>query len=126
MDWNKTDFDSKCKLLGEKGEKFVYEKLVNKFPEPKFLILDIHSFCEMDFLIIDQIKKEIIEIYEAKTTTKDKKEFSAGSYLQLAILNLQQIKKSEYLSFIPCYLYVLRVDNNYWKTGEFSVFSQNI
>ena len=46
MEWKDLSFEEKCSLLGEKGEKFVYSKLLKKYPKDKYIILDLHSFCE--------------------------------------------------------------------------------
>jgi len=126
MNWNNIDFSEKCQILGDKGEQFVYDKLIQKYPPDKFLILDLHFLCEMDWVIIDKEKKEIIEIYKVKTTTRDKKEFSAGNIFQLRVFELQQKKKQRNMSFIHYSLYVLRADNNFWKDGNLNVISEEI
>src|SRR3989344_5611785 len=106
MNWNNIDFSKKCQILGEKGEQFVHDKLIKKYPPDRFLILDLHCLCEMDWVIIDKEKKEIVEIYEVKTTTRDKKEFSAGSLFQLKVFELQQKKKQRDMKFITYFLHV--------------------
>ena len=126
MKWKDISFEEKCSLLGEKGEKFVYSKLLKKYPKDNYIILDLHSFCEMDWVVIDKNKEEIIEIYEVKTTTKDKKEFSAGSHLQLLVFQLQKIKKQIRKEFIPSFLYVLRANNKFWDDGELDVIKEEI
>ena len=87
-DWNKLTLEEKCRILGQEGEKFAYNRLLKKYPLKKYLILDLHQLCEMDWAVIDTDKDEIVALYEVKTTTKNKRKFSAGSNLQLEIFTL--------------------------------------
>ena len=61
MNWNNSDSREKSWIL---GEKFVYDKLIEKYSKDKFLILNSHAFCEMDWIVIDKEKENVIEIYE--------------------------------------------------------------
>jgi len=123
-EWKDIPFEMKCSLLGQKGEDYFLEKLKKKYPENRYIILDLHDFLEMDFIVVDKGSKKIIEIYEVKTTTTDKKEFSAGSILQLLAFEHQKIKDKKNSKGIPSFLHVIRTDRNFWKDGILKVNSE--
>ena len=123
-EWKDIPFEMKCSLLGQKGEDYFLKKLKEKYPEDKYLILDLHDFLEMDFIVIDKESKKIIKIYEVKTTTTDNKEFIAGSVLQLLAFEHQKIKDKKNSKGIPSFLHVIRADKNFWKDGILKINSE--
>lgn len=121
-----TNFNEKCNMLGKLGEDFVYKELIERYPQNDFLILNLHSLCEMDFAIVNKADGKILRVYEVKTTTKSEREFGAGSFFQLQAFRLQKIEKEMNLDFVPYFLYVLRVDKEFWRSGGFKVISKEL
>lgn len=104
----------------EQGEKIVLNHLKNKFPTPKFTVVDFQDVAEVDFLVIDNQKEKIIEIHEVKTTETDTKCFKINGDMQYFVFDKQRILKKHANEFpnkfnpAPFFLDIVRINKDLW------------
>lgn len=113
-------------VIGHKAEQHVYNKLRAQYSVERYIILDAHSFCELDWVVLDKQNENVVEIIEVKSTSQDTTQFRAGSVFQVLVFARQQDLKNDGEPFIPCSLWVVKVDSKSYDDGKLRVLGDKV